>query len=214
MSGRGSRSPRKSALRSRGNSRGSGARREARRGGLRWIPLPLAILAATLGWLLFGTLLGQSQASVANLPGWVNGGEELSVQQMLWMSNDMTGQGPLKVPQGFPMDPGMMPGMQSTNDNRLRVEVNLQNITKHVQTYAKSDFRVRGPGGQSWPYVDIEGNGPVGDTVLQPGYVVTLDLYFDIPIAHSKDLSIEWTRGGATVDLPVSTNGVPTPHHH
>ncbi len=210
MSGRGSGSRRSSARGPRRNSRGSGATR----GGLRWIPLPLAILAATLGWLLFGTLLGQSQASVANQPGWVNGGEELSVQQMVWMSNDMTGQGPLKVPQGFPMDPGMMPGMQSTNDNRLRVEVNLQNITKHAQTYAKSDFRVTGPGGQSWPYVDIEGNGPVSDTVLQPGYVVTLDLYFDIPIANSKDLSIEWTRGGAKVDFPVSTNGVPTPHHH
>jgi len=167
-----------------------------------------------VGWLVFGSLLGQSQAIVANQPGWVAGGLELNVQQMVWMSNDMTGQGPLKVPKGFPMDPGMMPGMQSANDNRLRVEVNLHNVTRHMQTYAKSDFRVFGPGGQSWPFVDIEGNGPVSATGLQPGYVVTLDLYFDIPIAQSKDLSIEWTRGGATVDFPVDTSGVPTPHHH
>lgn len=182
--------------------------------GLRWIPLPLAVLAATLGWLVFGTLLGQSQASVASQPGWLAGGLDLNVDTMVWMSNDMTGQGPLKVPQGFPMDPGMMPGMQSTNDNRLRVEVDLKNVTRHVETYAKSDFRVTGQGGQSWPFVDIEGNGPVSDTVLQPGYVVTLDLYFDIPIAKSKDLSIQWARGGATVDFPVTTNGVPSPHHH
>jgi hypothetical protein len=182
--------------------------------GIRWIPVPLALLAAAIGSLVFGSLLGQSQATIASQPGWLAGGLELSVQHMGWMSNDMTGQGPLKVPKGFPMDPGMMPGMQSVNDNRLRVEVNLQNITRHVQAYAKSDFRVLGPNGQSWPFVDVEGNGPVSGTTLQPGYVVTLDLYFDIPIAQSKGLSIAWTRGGVTVDFPVSTNGVPTPHHH
>jgi hypothetical protein len=177
------------------------------------VPLPLAILAATLGWLVFGSMLGQSQAGVASQPGWLAAGEELTVQQMLWMSNDMTGQGPLKVPKGFPMDPGMMPGMQTANDNRLQVDVSLQNITRHIQSYAKSDFRVIGPGGRSWPFVDVEGSG-FSRAYLQPGYDVSLDLYFDIPLTQSKDLSIEWTRGGVTVDFPVTTNGVPAPHHH
>jgi len=183
--------------------------------GIRWIPVPLAILAAAIGWLVFGSLLGQSQAVIASQPGWLAGGAEVTIQHMGWMSNDMTGQGPLKVPKGFPMDSSMMPGMQSVNDDRLRVELNLQNITNHVETYTKGEFRVIGPGGHSWPFVDVEGSGPVSPTTLQPGFVVTLDLYFDIPIAQSsKGLSIEWTRGGATVDIPVSTSGVPSPHHH
>jgi len=210
------RSPVRSGRPARGHSgRSKNSRRSlAISPGLRWIPLPLAILAAVVGWLVFGSLLGQSQATVANQPGWVAGGLELTVQQMGWMSNDMTGQGPLALPSGFPMDPGMMPGMQSVNDNRLQVEVDLRNITSRVQNYAKGDFRIVGRGGQSWPFVNIEGSNSVSEAPLRPGFDVTLDLYFDIPIKQSKGLSIEWARGGAIVDFPVSTNGVPTPHHH
>jgi hypothetical protein len=182
--------------------------------GLRWIPIPLAILTAVVGWLVFGALAGQSQAIVASQPGWVAGGLETTVTQMLWMSNDMTGQGPLKKNAGFPMDPNEMPGMQTPGDNRLRVDIDLENVSTHFQTYSYSQFRVLGPKGQSWPYTDTGGEGPISGIALQPGYDVHLSLYFDLPIAQTKGLSIEWTRGGATVDFPVSTTGVPTPHRH
>jgi hypothetical protein len=176
--------------------------------------VPLAVLAAAVGWLVFGTLQGQSAASSAHQHGYRAGGLELTVQQMVWMSNDMTGQGPLKVPKGFPMDPGMMSGMQPVNDDRLHIEVSLQNVTSTAQTYELSDFRVIGPGGRSWPVVDDGGNASVNQALLEPSYGVSLDVYFDIPIKQDKDLSIEWSRGGATVDFPVNTSGAPTSHIH
>jgi hypothetical protein len=182
--------------------------------GIRWVPVPLAILAAAVGWLVFGSLQGQSAASGAHQHGFQASGLALTVQQMAWMSNDMTGQGPLKLPKGFPMDPSQMSGMQSVNDDRLHVALNLQNTTSTVQRYNLSDFRVIGRGGQSWPVVDDGGNVSVNHALLEPSFAVNLDVYFDIPIKQNKDLSIEWSRGGATVEFPVNTSGVPTPHKH
>jgi hypothetical protein len=189
--------------------------RGSRLAGLRWVPVPLAALMAVLGWLVLGAAAGQNaSAHSAHQHGYQAGGLGLAVDQMVWMSNDMTGQGPLKVPKGFPMDSSMMPGMQPAGDNRLRVEVNLQNGTSSVQRYALSDFRAVAPGGQSWKFSDNGGTGTATAGDLQPGFEATVDMYFDIPTAQSKNLSIEWSRGGTTVDFPVNTSGIPSPHVH
>lgn len=183
--------------------------------GLRWVPVPLAVLAAVLGWLILGSLQGQSAAAHDHhVHGYQAGGLALAVDQMVWMSNDMTGQGPLRVPKGFPMDPSMMPGMQAANQDRLRLEVNLRNVTSDAQRYAMSDFRVIAPGGQSWQTSDDGGTGSAKEAILEPGFEATVDLYFDIPIQQSKNLSIEWSRGGSTVYFPVNTSGKPSPHVH
>jgi hypothetical protein len=164
------------------------------------------VLAAVVGWLIVGSLQGQFAAANAHSqPSYQAGGLGLAVSQMLWMSNDMTGQGPLKVSKGFPMDASMMPDMQSVNDNRLRVEVNLRNGTPDVQRYSMSDFRVVTPGGQSWT---VNGNGrndSASSGILEPGFEVTLDMYFDIPAAKSKNLTVKWSYGGRTISIPVNT---------
>lgn len=185
--------------------------------GIRWVPVPLAVLAALLGWLVLGFVQGQHAAAHEHGEhGYRADGLALSVDQMVWMSNDMTGQGPLKskVPGGFHMPVSMMPGMQSAANDRLRLEVNLRNTTSQAQSYAMSDFRVVGPGGKSWQTSDDGGLGSAKRAVLEPGFQVTVDLYFDIPNQQTKGLSIEWTRDGTNVEFPVNTSGVPSPHVH
>jgi hypothetical protein len=176
--------------------------------GIRWIPVPLAFLVAVVGWLVYGTVLGQSAAAQADHHGNTAGGLQIAVQQMGWMSNDMTGNGPVAVPSGFPMDPAMMPGMQPSNDNRLQLEVTLRNVTPSIQTYHMSEFKVIGPGGQSWPELSTAGqNTYATQGAIEPNFNVTLAVYFDIPMKSSKGLSIEWSRGGTTVDIPVDLDG-------
>jgi hypothetical protein len=180
--------------------------------GARWLPLPLAVAAALVGWVVLGDTLGQHAGHVH---GYEAGGLSLSVDRMVWMSNDMSGQGPLASrSQGFAMDPSMMPGMQSTSNNRLRVEVTFSNGSGDAQRYAMSDFRVLAPDGQSWGVADDGGDVLQKESTLSAGYQATLDLYFDIPVGQTKDLSVEWSRGGSTVEIPVDTSGKPPAHTH
>jgi hypothetical protein len=178
----------------------------------RWLPLPLALTAAIIGWVVLGNTLGDHAGHVH---GYEAGGLTLSVDRMLWMSNDMTGQGPLaSKSQGFAMDPSMMPGFQSVNDNRLQIEVTLANGTGDAQRYAQSDFRVVGADGQSWGTSDDGGDIQQKVGTIGPGYQATFTLYFDLPNQQTKGLNVEWSRGGTTVQIPVNPTGKPLPHVH
>jgi hypothetical protein len=196
---------------------GAGLNRGPGLPGLRWVPVPLAALMAVVGWLVLGAAAGQHAAAHAEQSGYQAAGLALSVDQMLWMSNDMTGQGPLnakaKLTGGYAMSPSMMPGMQSGSDDRLHLQLNLRNVTSDAQYYGLSAFRVVGPGGQSWRNSDSGGITPAA--VLEPGFEATVNLYFDIPAAQSgKSLSVQWSRGGSTMTFPVNTGGVtPGPMH-
>jgi hypothetical protein len=197
--------------------RGSGSKPGPLLPGLRWVPVPLALLVAALGWLVLGSLQGQSAAAhQSHIVGFQAGGLALTVETMAWMSNDMS-DGPVQIPKGYSMPSSMMPGMQKTGDNRLHLEFDLGNTTSSVQSYSMSEFRVVAPGGQSWKLSSTGGIGhavPI-ETVLQPGFRTTVDAYFDIPAKQSKNLTVRWSRDGATVDIPVSTNGtLPSPHIH
>src|SRR5215469_10977371 len=88
--------------------------------GLRWVPVPLAILLAALGWLVFGTVLGQQ--AVAAHAGLEAGGLKLTVNQVVWMADDMADPGKATDPNQFTMPDSMMPGMQTAGDKRLRIE--------------------------------------------------------------------------------------------
>jgi hypothetical protein len=186
--------------------------------GLHWVPVPLAVLAATVGYLVLGGTMGQQAAAkVQHVHGYQAGGLSLQPDAMLWLSNDMTGQGPVKNPNpdGFKMDPSMMPGMQPAGENRLRVEVTLANVTSVNQRYAVTDFKVVGPTGKSFRVDSPDGSTQPTNSLLRPQFGTTIDLFFDVPTAQSKNLSIEWSRGGTTVDIPVDTNGtLPSPHIH
>jgi hypothetical protein len=176
--------------------------------GLRWVPVPLALLAAMVGWLILGSLQGQSAAASArNEPRIQAGGLGLGVDAMFWMSNDMTGQGPVKGSKGIPMGPSMMPGIQSANDSRLRVEVTLRNLTPDAQRYAISDFAVVAPGGGGWTADGIGHSDMASWATLQPGFEATIDLYFDVPTAKTKNLTVKWSHGGNTVFIPVVNTG-------
>lgn len=181
------------------------------------MPVPLAFLFATIGWLVLGGALGQhASASDNHTNGYQAGGLALTVQSMVWLSNDMSGQGPVKNPNphGYKVVPGMMPGMQAIGNNRLNLEVRITNVTSTSQQYALADFRVVGPGGKSYPPNSMSGSSQAAVATLPPGFGTVIDLAFDIPAKHSRNLTIQWSNGGTTVDFPVNTSGKPSPHIH
>jgi hypothetical protein len=185
--------------------------------GLRWVPVPLAVLAAVLGLLVAGSMQGRAAAVLASEPSEA-GGLGLHVDTMLWMSNDMVGSGapqaapaPADSPNGFTMPDSMMPGMQPTGDNRLRIEVDLSNVTSTVQQYATTDFSLSGPGGKTWNVNGQEHSAQPASADLQPGFRTTIDLYFDLPASNTKNLILHWSRGGRTISMPVDTGNGSTP---
>jgi hypothetical protein len=181
------------------------------------VPVPLALLAVTLGLLVMGTMQGRAAADLASHPNQA-GGLSLSVDTMVWMSNDMSGTGapasanvpgqaapaPADSPGGFSMPDSEMPGMQTTGNDRLRVEVDLSNVTGRAQQYATTDFSLSGSG-KTWPVNGQEHSNQPASANLQPGFSTTVDLYFDIPSADSKNLTLHWKRGGRTISMPVNT---------
>lgn len=175
--------------------------------GLRWVPLPLALLAAVVGLLVVGSMQGQASASrVAQ--GDQAGGLSLNVTTMLWMSNDMSGMASGPGATGsYQMPDSMMPGMQPAGDNRLRVEVTLSNVSTGVQQYATTDFTLLSPDGKTWK-VNSQGHSDLPTSAdLRPGFATTMDVYFDLPAKESKNLTLKWSRGGTTVSIPVRTDG-------
>jgi hypothetical protein len=187
--------------------------------GLRWVLVPLAALVAVIGALVIGTFQGQVAAANAHRPGYRAGGLALTVSTMLWMSNDMTGQGSgtkgsgKKASQGYTMPDSMMPGMQATGDNRLRVEVRVSNITTDAQRYSTTDFSLVGAGGKTWQVNGQEHSDIPASANLEPGFGTIFDIYFDIPAKNSKNLTLKWSRGGTTVSIPVKTGGAPGAMH-
>ncbi len=179
---------------------------------VRWLPAPVAILVAVGGWVVLDSVL-QGHAGHVHGGTYEAAGLSLSVDRMLWMSNDMTGQGPLASnSQGFQMDPSMMPGMQTSNNNRLRVEVTLRNLTSQIKSYAPGDFHAVSPEGRRWSAVDDGGAANQSGGKLGPGYEATFDVYFDIPVTQ-KNVSVEWSKDGYTVNIPYG-GGQAGPHKH
>jgi len=175
--------------------------------GLRWVPVPLAILMAVLGWLVFGAALGQHAVASAHA-GLEAGGLGLTVNQVVWMSDNMGNPGQKTGPSGFQMPAGMMPGMQTVGDKRLRVELYIRNTSNSAQRYALNDFRLFGTGGRSWaPLDNAATRGAVLSAVLYPGFQATIDLYFDLPASQGNRLSVEWDHGGTAVTFPVHAIG-------
>ncbi len=197
----------------RTREKGKGARLR----GLRWVPVPLALLAAALGLLVVGSMQGRAAAVLASEPNEA-GGLGLHVDTMVWMSNDMVGSGapqaapaPADSPNGFTMPDSMMPGMQPTGDDRLRVEVDLSNVTNIVEQYATTDFTLSGPAGKSWNVNGQEHSAQPASAYLQPGFRTTIDLYFDIPSSDNKNLVLHWSRSGRAISIPVDTSNGTTP---
>ncbi len=186
--------------------------------------MPLALLAVALGVLVMGSMQGQAAADLASHPNQA-GGLSLTVDAMLWMSNDTSGSGapvsanvPGQAAQppadstvdgstGFSMPDSMMPGYQPTGDDRLRIEVDLNNVSGNVQKYAMTDFTLSGPGGKTWQVNGQEHSSQPGSANLRPGFATTVDMYWDIPAADAKNLTLHWSRGGRTISLPVNTGG-------
>ena len=209
-------------MRSRGGRKKSASASPARLRSLRWVPAPLALLAAVLGVLVFGSIQGRAAADLASHPNEA-GGLSLTVDTMLWMSNDMSGTGAPQAASSsansansansakYSMPSSMMPGMQPVGDDRLRVEVDLSNVSGSGQQYSTSDFTLSAPGGKTWKVNGQEHSSQPGSAGLQPGFRTTVDLYFDIPSSDSKHLTLHWSRGGRTISMPVNTNGSPSP---
>lgn len=194
----------------------SAARRERAAGpailrmpGLRWVPVPLAALAAGIGVLVMGTFQGQAAETNAHQSGYRAGGLALSIDTMYWLSNDMTGLAPGQKanPNRFSMPASQMPGIQPVGDDRLRVEVALANVTTGTQRYSTADFTLSGPGGKTWHANGQQHSSMAGSADLAPGFQSTVDVYFDIPGAQSKHLTLHWSRDGTTVSIPVTANG-------
>jgi hypothetical protein len=185
----------------------AGSRPGSRLPGLRWVPVPLAMLMAALGWLVFGSVLGQDALASAHA-GINAGGLGLTVNQTVWMSDDMSGSEQPSAKGSFSMPGSMMPGMQAVGEKRLRIEVYIRNISTSPQRYALSDFRLLGTGSHSWQTLNNAATrGALQSAVLEPGFQTTLDFYFDIPASQGKHLSVEWSHGGSTITFPVHITG-------
>src|ERR1022692_1418355 len=160
--------------------------------GLRWVPVPLAFLMAVLGWLVFGSVLGQHALASAHA-GPEQAGMGLTVNQVVWMADDMTNPGTTTDPNAFQMPASEMPGMQTVGDKRLRIEIYLRNISNSPQRYALAEFRLLGTGHQSWPPLDNAAvRGQMLSAVLDPDFQSTVDLYFDLPASQHGQLRLEW----------------------
>lgn len=176
--------------------------------GLRWVPLPLAILLAAIGWLVFGSALGQHALAVAQA-GPEQGGMGLTVNQVVWMADDMGNPGQKMYTGQFHMPDTMMPGMQKAGEKRLRIELYLRDISNKPQVYGLAEFRLLGTGKQSWPPVDTTATrGSVISATLDPGFQATTDLYFDLPISQRGKLRLEWEHGGHIMTIPVHATGM------
>ena len=177
--------------------------------GLRWVPVPLAALAAVIGVLVMGSFQGQAAETTFHQTGFRAGGLAMSIDQMYFMSNNMNGLGPGQKtnPAEYSMPASQMPGIQPVGDDRLRVEVALANITTGIEQYSTADFTLTGPHGKTWQPNGQQHSSMAGSENLAPGFQETVDVYFDIPGAQSKHLTLHWSRGGTTVSIPVSANG-------
>lgn len=169
--------------------------------GLRWVPVPLAVLAAAIGALVMGSFQGQVASANAHQTGYRAGGLALSVETMQWMMN-------MKPSGGYQMPASMMPGFQSVGDDRLRVEVNLSNVTTSTQPYSITDFTISSPGGKTWHIDSVEHSNTLLSADLAPGFGTNVDIYFDIPAKKSKHLILKWSHGGTTVSIPVNTGNM------
>lgn len=176
--------------------------------GLRWVPVPLAMLMAVLGWLVFGTVLGQQAVASAHA-GLQAGGLKLTVSQVLWMQDNMGDPAQPANPNSFKMPDSMMPGMQTAGNKRLRIEFYVHNISTSAQVYAWNEFRLFGTGGKSWAPLDNAATRyAVQAATLEPGFQATIDLYFDVPNSQGDShLSVEFEHGGTAVTFPVHVTG-------
>lgn len=193
----------------------SGGRRQRGRGGpgqdsrlhgIRWVPVPLALLATVIGALVMGSFQGQEASANAHRTGYQAGGLALSVDTMLWLME-------MAPSQGYQMPRSEMPGYTPSGDKRLRVAVTVSDVTADVQRYSITDFSLSGPNGKTWkvdPYYRSDSK-PSGN--LEPGFETTIDLYFDIPAKQARNLTLKWCRSGTTVSIPVSTGGSPGSMH-
>jgi len=192
----------------RANKKG-GSVRGTRLRGLRWVPMPLALLAALLGLLVAGAMQGQAAAN-RTAEGEQLSGLSLNVDTMLWMMNpmdEMAAPAGQSAKGGYSMPNSMMPGMQPTGDNRLRVEVDLRNVSNGPQRYSTTDFSLIGRDGKTWQVNNQDHSSQPATANLEPGYGTTIDMYFDMPAKESKNLTLKWSRGGSTLSIPVNTGG-------
>lgn len=173
--------------------------------GLRWVPFPLALLAVLLGMLVVGARQGQAAADRAAQGNRLSG-LSLGVDTMLWMMDPMAEMAaPGNNKGGYQMPASMMPGLQQPGDKRLRVEVDLRNVSNAVQLYSTTDFSLVGKGGKTWQVDSQDHSAQPASAYLQPGFGTTVDLYFDLPSKNSKNLTLKWSRGGSTLSIPVNT---------
>jgi hypothetical protein len=179
----------------------------ARLPGLRWVPVPLAILMAVVGWMIFGSAAGQHALASAHASP-EQAGMALTVNQVVWMQDDMAAPGTTTDPSQFQMPQSMMPGMQTGGDKRLRIEFYLRDISNVPQRYGLAEFRLLGTGHQSWaPLDNAATRGAPLSAVLDPAFTATVDLYFDLPASQHGPLRLEWEHAGHIMTIPVHVSG-------
>lgn len=163
---------------------------------------------ALAGWIVVSATMGSSSGGHGHAGTYESGGVLLTVNQAKRMPHDMSA-GPAPQNAGnFSMPQSMMPGMQAADEDRLHVEVGLRNPTGKVKPYRPEDFRVISRSGGRW---DLNKDSLIPGT-LAPGYSVSLDLYFDIPLTQ-RDLAIQWSMGGRPLEIPLALGEAPAGSH-
>lgn len=108
---------------------------------------------------------------------------------------------------GFSMPPSMMPGLPPVGQQRLRVEVTLQNTGSGREAIGPEYFRVESADGTS--YLPLP-NSPFRSQELVRGQGMGAVLFVDVD-EDARDPRLIWARGGKQVAIRI--NGAPDHNH-
>jgi plastocyanin len=120
----------------------------------------------------------------------------------------MTGAVVVEDTGAFSMPQSMTPGMQDVDEDRIHVEVVLNNPTGSAKPNELDDFHLVSRSGGRWG-LNEDVRMPA---MLASGYSVELDLYFDVAL-DAEDPSLEWSRSGEVVEIPMVLNETPGQDH-
>lgn len=189
---------------SRGARKRAAVRRERRRSeALSWWRKPgvviflAAVAVAAAGWFL--VLRGAARIPVEEATA---GGLHLTMLEARWLLDQMAHG------ENFQKPSTMMPDMPAWGQQRVTLELTVDNLSSRPQIFDGGEFWLVPEVGEERPPVGAN----TGFAELAPGQTLNTAIHFDLDttLPHGQ-LRIVWRRAGETVYLPVPA---PAEHYH
>jgi hypothetical protein len=165
----------------------------------------VALVFGLVGVVFLGLMLRERKTTAA---GSVSaGGLTLQVQSAQWIDLEHDHE------DGFQMPQQMTPGAPGPNQQRLAVEVTLENHSDSIRQFTQSEFAIEGPDGEISPMVSED----LSDKLLRPGLGLSGSLSFDLPASSAKQgnprFFLVWDRAGEVVRVPVTVGAASHTHN-